>query len=1438
MLSSNNWSGMILHLYRQIDSSVYPAARLKNEIGGGGKTYTAFGNFDRLCFTPVPRFIDYLKRSGSAYQWIGGRKDIMLYPIDDPASPDRHFSFTEKGDVGEQSTIVMQIKSVETSRRFLAVTMLYLSDKAKAMVKSYHSLLEKCKDQISNIANVYNDLCEFKPENGIIFDVFGAFNSAEIVVLWGADQFTDIQYIVDQIRYLALEFEGEPCNVALFASSYTIVTFYDNKYSDFGADPVKGGAMIQLALGTARDPKIVPDKKASVEYLEKLGLTVKAKNPKSVFEIDSCAGEYDFIIETCPPQLELLSKISPTAYGGLCTKNPNFSTHFSNSTTRLFYHESKDIKKVVTDYNWETILKVKITREEENLELPKLWQDDRKLVFLSSEYKSYRNKLLKSVTDVSSLCTTVELLYGDYIRAVNTTPDRQWAEDLNLQVNTALDILGRFCAPDDVDKIYIDRDYVESAESVLKRLQQQIQHVTETGKFSFEEPCSHAESTTEYDLLFHMYYGAVKDILSCMYDRTEGSSQAKQSKLIPLIHFEPTPIIKSTLYYDLEGVQDRLVDLTIPYDAWGEPNLYILYLIHELYHYAAPFNRNDRNELFAKFLVVELATNAIQILLKRYYEDALPERGENETCKKCKKCNKCEACKEYENQTDCEEVKERERYEREIRAIGELKKLGRNDFDGAMSRITSAFKEKIWSQVASKNVTDYITRSAKYFDKSDPGYNMDIAMIDMINRGDAPWSTFNYALERWYCGIDGYAEANDDNYLRFIIPAINEAMSQISSKSVSGDIYSKERMADKVVLDAFEILICKAGTSSKDFVFVDAIRNVSDYWMEQIHIQLRELFPDYAMVKLSGITASEYLFVFAVWQEKLYTSPDFITQTDESLPLRMGYIIDNLVGCNDHKAETKMAAFEEAVKDDFVRLYTSYTSLCSWTDGGTSQEKNDHKVVTTQMAEDWFEAFKCRLGSFYSQYGVYKNLLDEIAIKSFKPICCSKNNRRLQDCTSTFFASLRENNAKMLFNSNLTSIWEFQQQIFLSALTIKAEKIPVRSKVQADVYHLLLNNRRTDILRKVNNPNDLLKELASISQNLEDIHCNVFGSQLPQNGLWYRGSQNSDYDILPSIMVHFLDDANLKVSNAEQGKNRDGNLWQYQRSLLERFKYQADGAAEFLNGTAYTMPDYLAIMQHYQKYTCYLDWSEDAFSSLFFALEKYIMDEIDETYKNSLANVSLYILDPMLYNRARKIMVQEHLPKWPRLYFLNESDIWIAEQNTALANEADGYIPNLSAKYYPEKFGMFTIDLPRNTLLEKNGVHAYHRCKCSAKDATLDDIPQELSNLPLAVHTSRLNPRIRTQSGQFIAYSPFALPAYGSKEKDEYYDGKKMRADRYSYMSLMKIQKYFLKEYTSEYPFMYELQIDYRCKKDIADFLRKSGISRYRIYPELTHLKL
>ncbi len=1407
MLPCSNWNGLILHLYRQIDSSIYPAERLKSQAKGYGKTYTAFGNFDRLCFTPVFRFVDYMKRSGSAYQWIGGRKDIMLYPIEDPTSTNRHFSFLKTGSDYDPLELTLQNGTEPTHRRFLIMTMLYLSDKAKSMIGSYKVLLEKCQVQISNIVNKYNELSGFNKDNNVIFNMFGTFNSAEIGILWAADQFADVQYIVDQIRFLTLEIEDTAAKEALFTSAYTIVTLYDNtvyNYSEICS--VRGGAMIQLASGANRNPTIVTDRNASLSYLSDLKEYAKneAKNSGSdiIFEVDSCAGEYDFIIETRPPQLGLLSKITADEHGGLNSKKSDFSTYFSGTTTRLFYNDQLDISQAVLSFDWKTVLNIFVTKAEATTQLSPKWNEDRQLTVKSTTYNEYRNKLLNSTTTVSSLCTNVDLLFGDFIRAVNTTPDRQWAEDLHFQVTTAFDVLSKFCTPTDDDMFSIDRAYVESAEGVLQRLQQQIQHITETGKFSFEEPCLYAESTTEYDLLFHMYYGAVKDILSCIYDRSNGPSQAKQSRLVPLIQFEPTPIVRSTLYHDIDGLQDRLVDLTIPYDAWGDPNLYILYLIHELYHYAAPFNRNKRNEYFAKFFVSELAVNAIQVLVKREYEAT-------------------------------EEVSVKGKKQR--KSLTELKEIGQNEFKKAIARIASDLRSKLFPLVSNESITDHIVYSSKYSDTESDNCNKSTSTINNIIQGDVSWSTYYRGLDNWCGVIDGYKQSDSHNYLNFILPKIKQALLEVYRTCSSECLQTEDRSADRIILQE---LNHKHGVLRKPEQFVEAVRDVSTQWMWQICDQLRELYPDFAMAQLSGITASEYLLVFAILQEKLCTLPAFIKENDQALPLRMGYIIDRLVGCKDTCVENKMDAFETAVKNDFINLYTSYFSHCSWKDASSNQAAEKIRLTAAEKAENWFDTFKCKLGDFYSQYSIYQSLLDEIAQESYKPVCNSSNKYRLQKCASLFFAALRKNDAQELFKCNLLSIWEFQQQGFLSELSIQKETLPEQSTAFIEVHEWLLNNRRTDTLRMVTDSNDLQMELVSISQDLENIHRNVFGSNLPPNGLWYRGSQNSSFDILPSIMVHFLDDVNLKKSHAQQGENFEGALWQYQKSLLERFKYQADGAAEFLNSTAYTMPDYLAIMQHYQKYTCYLDWSEDAFSSLFFALEKYVMDEIDENYEHKHANVSLYILDPMLYNRARKMIVKKYMPTWSGFRSFSKSDIWIADQNMSLARDVDGYVPNLSAKNNPERFSMFTMDLPREFSFDCCGGKSYHSSNRSAKESTLIDILDEVVNLPLAVHTSRLNPRIRTQSGQFIAYSPFALPVYGPNEIDIYTDGKKMRAQRFSYLSLLKIQQFFLDVFPNEHPFMYELRIDHRCKSEVADFLRKAGIARYRIYPELTHLKL
>lgn len=316
--------------------------------------------------------------------------------------------------------------------------------------------------------------------------------------------------------------------------------------------------------------------------------------------------------------------------------------------------------------------------------------------------------------------------------------------------------------------------------------------------------------------------------------------------------------------------------------------------------------------------------------------------------------------------------------------------------------------------------------------------------------------------------------------------------------------------------------------------------------------------------------------------------------------------------------------------------------------------------------------------------------------------------------------------------------------------------------------------------------------------------------------------------------------------------------------MIEHFKSQADGADE-IKGISHTVPDYIAAMQHYQKPTCYLDWSEDAFKSLFFALEDYIEDKDPKSHPK--ADAALYMMDPMLYNRARAKLVDAYLQgsmlqedssetieagmyqTGSLLSSASRMHNWLKGQNRKLVLDQMGYIPNLSLQYNYEKYPMFSLgkainfERPNGNMYQNQGARSpvdeqsaltYHETECSSASATISMLPDEILNLPIAIYLPRLNPRIRTQNGQFVAFSPFALPVYGRGECDK----KEMEPDRYAYLSLRKIQDFFLKQFPEESPFLYELLIKEELKKSIGEQLRKAGSNKYNIYPELEHLKL
>lgn len=57
------------------------------------------------------------------------------------------------------------------------------------------------------------------------------------------------------------------------------------------------------------------------------------------------------------------------------------------------------------------------------------------------------------------------------------------------------------------------------------------------------------------------------------------------------------------------------------------------------------------------------------------------------------------------------------------------------------------------------------------------------------------------------------------------------------------------------------------------------------------------------------------------------------------------------------------------------------------------------------------------------------------------------------------------------------------------------------------------------------------------------------------------------------------------------------------------FKYRADGTPEVMDCSYYGISDHLSLMQYYGVYTNLMDWSEDAFTGLYFVSEKLIIHE-------------------------------------------------------------------------------------------------------------------------------------------------------------------------------------------------------------------------------------
>lgn len=137
------------------------------------------------------------------------------------------------------------------------------------------------------------------------------------------------------------------------------------------------------------------------------------------------------------------------------------------------------------------------------------------------------------------------------------------------------------------------------------------------------------------------------------------------------------------------------------------------------------------------------------------------------------------------------------------------------------------------------------------------------------------------------------------------------------------------------------------------------------------------------------------------------------------------------------------------------------------------------------------------------------------------------------------------------------------------------------------------------------------------TKNIESLsdYMNFVEGQIDSR--WYRGCSDASYELVPSLYRH------PQLTDAEK-------LFRQEFEILKRFKQRS---IPYIGSSLHENDDLsiLFIMQHFGVPTRLLDWTENPYTALYFALAnaKYMKSNKQPAYQT---DVAIWVLDPITWN--------------------------------------------------------------------------------------------------------------------------------------------------------------------------------------------------------------
>lgn len=532
--------GYLINFYKYLPGYNYSEANYEDI-----NKSVVWSSFDRITVEEIGEFKEYRTLREHAMHWNGERQFTMLYELNPNES---NLNYIKQNNTSS-CKFPFFIKNSEESKRFYGITFIHFSPE---IIKNIYTPSGR-----SRVYHAVNSLVtQYKEKNDDIqYEIFGVLGGQDIVIIWLANQFTDISQAARYLRAATTM-----SNKNAIASIYTMVGLSDANNESIDYSDVTGKIRVKL---TKKDSftlhafkKILEDKKYSADI-------------RFIF------GKYDIEIELKNNNIikELYKKD-----GLLNPKSSVFKQFFLQSKTEIIIEDSKIYNAPLFEID-SVLSKKENINNTITIDLEKLIEE-----IVNSE----------SIKKADYLKETIWILYEDYLRCSNSSFSYPWTRDLDFQFTKSLDFLNRALK----DEKLTAEDKYDNIRRVVDNLHMLMVHISQANKIFVDMPNTHLKHTGAYSKILHCYYGVVKQYLSLAYSIPRYD---KQSYIIPFLSFDTTPIIESDFCDNLSEKYEedtyKIIRIKMPYAALVEIEKYKNLLAHEVYHYIAPADRAKRNML-------------------------------------------------------------------------------------------------------------------------------------------------------------------------------------------------------------------------------------------------------------------------------------------------------------------------------------------------------------------------------------------------------------------------------------------------------------------------------------------------------------------------------------------------------------------------------------------------------------------------------------------------------------------------------------------------------------------------------------------------------------------------------------------------------------------------------------------------------------------------